>query len=161
MRPHRALSDETLSSRSFIRFFSDQFLFQNPSDERFLDACEDETEAAKRWPVLAFNAGLVSVTGLAEELRTLRQPALVLGGDAKGKPTVESGRTFVERLPRCRVQRLEEARNVLPWEAPDATCAALAAFGEECSFGGLQWGLQAGGLEWVADIASETDDDAP
>jgi len=139
-----------LSSRFFIDFFSRQFLFapaegasKDESKEqlftRFIDACCEETSASKRWPVLAFNAGLVGVRGLREELSLLAQPSLVLCGN-NGKPLTDGGAGYELLLPRCRVLRLPEARNVLPWEAAPATCAAIAAFCEGGgSFRGIRW----------------------
>jgi len=89
--------------------------------------------------VLAFNAGLVGVRGLREELSLLAQPSLVLCGN-NGKPLTDGGAGYELLLPRCRVLRLPEARNVLPWEAAPETCAAIAAFCEGGgSFRGIRW----------------------
>lgn len=104
-----------LSSRFFIDFFSRQFLFapaeganKDESKEqlftRFIDACCEETSASKRWPVLAFNAGLVGVRGLREELSLLAQPSLVLCGN-DGKPLTDGGAGYELLLPRAPAAR--------------------------------------------------------
>ena len=47
-----------------------------------VDACRAAAAPERRWPVLAFNAGLVGQRGLGDELSSLRTPTLVLAGAA-------------------------------------------------------------------------------
>ena len=113
------------------RFFSDRFLFASSADDRFLDACEAETGFEYRWPVLAFNAGLVGMTPLREEMAALRQPVLVLFGESNGKPTSEASRRgYRDELGRCIVRALP-GRNVLPWESAALTAEEVARFADE------------------------------
>ena len=56
------LAYRALASRPFVRLFSDAFLFAGAADERFLAECAAEAVPERRWPVLAFNAGLVVCT---------------------------------------------------------------------------------------------------
>ena len=129
-----------LCSRPFVRFFSDAFLFARSADEDFLDACGKEASAQRRWPVIAFNAGLVGMRPLHDQLRALSQPTLVLAGDADGKPLRSARRDYEAELPCCRLRRLEAARNVLPWERARATSKALQDFYDQCTgLGGVQW----------------------
>ncbi len=79
----------------------------------------------RRWPIIAFNAGLVGLVGLADECKSMRQPVLVLRGESSGKP-MSGG--YADGLPRCMVEVVPGARNVLPWEATPATVSAIDRF---------------------------------
>ena len=137
---------QALSSRVFIDFFSRQFLFATATAEtcaafeEFVDECVDETDPTKRWPILAFNAGLVGLRGLREEMRNLRQPLLVLIGSDGGKPLSNDGLGYQALLPRCKLLRIPAAKNVLPWEEAGATSEAIGEFCEaDVSFSGIRW----------------------
>jgi len=81
--------------------------------------------------VLAFNAGLVGMTPLREEMAALRQPVLVLFGESNGKPTSEASRRgYRDELGRCIVRALP-GRNVLPWESAALTAEEVARFADE------------------------------
>ena len=67
---------------------------------------------------------------LKEELRGLRQPALILRGTSRGKPNDEAGASYSMGMRDCTVTQVPNARNVLPWELPEATCAVISAFCE-------------------------------
>lgn len=121
------LGYRALCARPFVRFFSDRFLFADAADERFVDACVAKASPLRRWPVIAFNAGLVGQCGLADELTTLRQPTLVLAGASDGKPLSGNGREYADSMRDCQVIQLA-GRNVLPWESTRETCEAVRSF---------------------------------
>jgi len=128
--PLGTLCYRTLCARPFVRFFSAAFLFADTANtefDRFLEACLAQARPERRWPVIAFNAGLVGLRGLEAELTSLPQPTLVLAGESGGKPKADDGRDFAERMRECTVRQLP-GRNVLPWESASATCAALGDF---------------------------------
>ena len=88
----------------FVKFFSDAFLFADAADERFLVACESTASSERRWPVLAFNAGMVATNGLDAELRALeassQQRTVVLAG-AEGEGGQAEGRARAEASTRA------------------------------------------------------------
>lgn len=120
----------TLCARGFVQFFSDLFLFSDKADEAFLEACASTARPERRWPVLAFNAGMVATNGLDVELRALEQPTVVLYGTQGGKPNAESQAEYEGLMRDCRVQPIPQACNVLPWEATSASVAAVASLVE-------------------------------
>ena len=127
--PLGTLAFNALCARFFVKFFSDLFLFaEGGADDKFLDACCVEAVPEKRYPIIAFNAGLVLQRGLYAELTALQQPALVLAGESGGKPKTDEYATFV---PKARVERIA-GKNVLPWEEPKPTCDAVARFVAAC-----------------------------
>lgn len=119
-----------LTTRPFVKFFSDLFLFasteQQGCDERWLEECAREATPEARAAVLAFNAGLVGLQPLGERLRSLPQPVLVLEGDQD--PRRSRRRGFTDEMADCRQLQIEQSKNVLPWEQPAACCAAIADF---------------------------------
>ena len=129
--PLGALSYRLLRTRAFVEFFSNLFLFDKElgaADERWLrEACDGATLEA-RWPVLAFNAGLVGCAGLETQLRSLTQPLLVLSGAADRRVTAR--REFADAVPACRLESLSAGCNVLPWESPDEFARTVAAFAQ-------------------------------
>lgn len=133
------LGYRALCARPFVRFFSDQFLFAEAADARFVDACCEFARPSRRWPVLAFNAGLMGQRGLGDELRRLRQPTLVLAGETAGKPLSDDGRGYEQAMQNAQVRKLA-GRNVLPWESTSATCEAVLSFVDSVSGAGLRWG---------------------
>ena len=114
-----------LCARPFVKFFSDSFLFADQADEAFLEACGATARPERRWPVIAFNAGLVASRGYAEELRSLPQPTLVLCGASGGKPKQPDD--FEEGMRRCTVRSLP-GLNVLPWESTATVVRAITDF---------------------------------
>lgn len=105
--------------------FSNLFLFSGAADESWLGECDACATADARWPVFAFNAGLVGCDPLREELRRLEQPVMVLSGADDGRAAKRSG--YGAGMRRSRMQTLPTL-NVLPWEAPEATADAVAEF---------------------------------
>ena len=114
-----------LERRGAIRFFSDLFLFEGESDERWLDEACAECGADVRPPVLAFNAGLLCARDYAAELKGLAAPALILSGRADKRAV--GRRPYAAEMRACDARTLPGA-NVLPWEAARETCDAVAAF---------------------------------
>ena len=148
--PLGTLGYRALCARPFVRFFSSRFLFAAAAPDgdasaaerldRFVDACCAEAAPERRWPVLAFNSGLVGQGGLGEELESLRTPTLVLAGAAEGLlPLSDDGSSYESRMPNCRAQRLV-GRNALPWESARATAEAVGDFVDDVSGVGLSWG---------------------
>ena len=127
--PLGAAGYRLLRMRSFVRFFSDLFLFQGQCDDAWLDECDrGAAPLAARFPVFAFNAGLVGVRGLGAEMRAMKQPMLILNGEADKRTAKRAG--YAEQMAACSLQTLPGC-NVLPWEEPQATARALAAFARE------------------------------
>ena len=62
--PLGRLAYATLCARPFVRFFSDLFLFAGAADPPFLEACGGEATPERKWPIIAFNAGLVGRAAL-------------------------------------------------------------------------------------------------
>ena len=123
------LAYRALCARPFVQLFSSVFLYGEERDDfqGFVDACCENARPERRWPVIAFNAGMVGQRGLEDELLSLQQPTLVLIGNAKGKPLVDGGRDFEERMRNCKLRGLQ-GRNVLPWESAPETCDAVRGF---------------------------------
>ena len=126
--PPGQLSYYLLRSRPFVKFFSDLFLFAGAADPKWLDdACAGATPDA-RYPVFAFNAGLVIAKGFVGELAALDQrrlPMLVLSGAHDSRS--EKREASAASLGSCRLARLP-GKNVLPWENPSATAEAIMEF---------------------------------
>ena len=131
--PLGTLGYNLLCARPFVQFFSDAFLFAGKADEAFLDACLATARPERRWPVIAFNAGLVASRGYATELRSLPQPTLVLSGASGGKPKRPS--EFEGGMRRCSVRSLP-GLNVLPWESTAAVARAVGEFARGLEEGG-------------------------
>ena len=149
--PLGTLGYRALCARPFVRFFSRRFLFAaaagadddasaDESLNRFVDACCAEAAPERRWPVLAFNAGLVGQRGLGDELSSLRTPTLVLAGAADDLwPLSDDGAAYESRMPNCRAVRLA-GRNALPWESARETAEAVGEFVDGVAGVGLSWG---------------------
>lgn len=118
-----------ISSRPVVRFFSDAFLFADKADDTFIEACCATTTPERRWPVIAFNAGMVRQKGLEAELLELPQPTLVLIGEDGGKPKENNGQDYRRYMRRAVVQKLK-GLNVLPWESAGETSEAVRRFVE-------------------------------
>mmetsp|Transcript_12957 Transcript_12957/g.39121 ORF Transcript_12957/g.39121 Transcript_12957/m.39121 type:complete len:358 (-) Transcript_12957:1338-2411(-) len=120
---------DVLRRRPFVEFFSNAFLFAESADDEWLrECCDGATRPGAENPVFAFNAGIVNVRGLGEEMTAfMTQPVLLLEGerDAKRKPSRDD---YVAALADCQRVTVKNGLNVLPWEQPDATARALARF---------------------------------
>ncbi|KAL1511755.1 hypothetical protein AB1Y20_005043 [Prymnesium parvum] len=116
-----------LENRVFVRFFSNLFLFGKgrQADERWLDACCAGASPRARPPIVAFNAGVLSTRSYEEELRRLPQPTLVLSGQSDKRS--DDRRAYGTQMRACTSRSLPGA-NVLPWESPRETCAAVRDF---------------------------------
>ena len=115
-----------LERRGPIKFFSDLFLFEEESDDAWLDNAAAACGAEVREPVLAFNAGLCNARSYEVELtEQIAQPTLVLSG--RGDKREAARRGYEERMRACRLKMLPGA-NVLPWEAARETAEAIAEF---------------------------------
>ncbi|KAJ8602933.1 hypothetical protein CTAYLR_001507 [Chrysophaeum taylorii] len=115
-----------LRRRSFVRFFSNLFLFANKADERWIESCCDEAkQIEKQWPVFAFNAGIVNARGLYDDLVELKQRTLILEGIRDSRKS--SRDAYLDFLQKCKRHVVDDALNVLPWEAPNETARLLAA----------------------------------
>jgi pimeloyl-ACP methyl ester carboxylesterase len=124
--PLGTLAYKLLRTRLFVEFFSNLFLFADRADERWLRRCEEgATPLAARWPVFAFNSGLVGLAPLGHELRALSQPLLVLSGN--GDKRAAARLAYGRQVPDC-VLRSIRGCNVLPYESPRETCDAIHAF---------------------------------
>ena len=111
--PLGALSYRLLRTRAFVEFFSNLFLFDKElgaADERWLrEACDGATLEA-RWPVLAFNAGLVGCAGLETQLRSCAAAARAVRG---GGPACHRAARVCGRgpgvPPRVTLRRMQRA----------------------------------------------------
>jgi pimeloyl-ACP methyl ester carboxylesterase len=127
--PPGQLSYYLLRLRAFVEFFSNLFLFAGgAADEEWLEAaCKGATPDA-RYPVFAFNSGLVIAKGYEDELQLLSRrslPILVLSGAEDGR--TQKREAAARSLDSCRLLTLA-GKNVLPWENPRETAAALLEF---------------------------------
>lgn len=125
--PLGLLGYRVLLSRFFIRFFSEVFLFaSNKADDRWLDEACARATMDVRWPIIAFNAGLVGLPSLLTELtQVIKQPTLVLSGDTDRRSADRTG--YADGMADCQLEELP-GQNVLPWESPAETCKRVAAF---------------------------------
>ena len=125
--PLGGLSYQVLCLRPFVRFFSNLFLFfGGDCDDEWLERCERGATFAARWPVFAFNSGLVGATGRANELCELRVPLLVMSGE--GDKRVEQRVGYGHYVEQCELRTLSQSLNVLPWERPEECAEAIGAF---------------------------------
>lgn len=115
------LAFSLLESRGAIRFFSDQFLFSSPCDERWLDNTEIELGPSSRPPVMAFNAGFCQNRSFEDDLLGLDQPTTIL----QGQDDKRKREKYVENMRRCSLVVLP-GQNVLPWESSTALAKALS-----------------------------------
>jgi len=109
-----------LESRRLIEFFSNQFLFSEPCDSRWLDNAEKELGRESRPPVMVFNSGFCSHRSFEDELRTLRQSTLILVGQDDKKQREK----YVQYMKNCKLNVLP-GQNVLPWEFPREVVEAV------------------------------------
>lgn len=121
--PLGALALSLLETRSAVRFFSNTFLFAEKCDEQWLDEALQEARVAARPPVVAFNAGWTLQESWLPTLEALAVPVLILNGlnDTRDRADYDKVVASVE-------QRTIEGKNVLPWESPAATAAAILDF---------------------------------
>lgn len=117
-------------NRSIIKFFSDLFLFAKTpgTDERWLDRATREACAEARPPIQAFNAGLCDHRSFREELCRLQQPVLILQGGEDVRAGKGDRDAYAENMQQCIVQTVANAKNVLPWEAPELFWEAVQNF---------------------------------
>lgn len=123
------LSYYVLRGRPFVKFFSNLFLFAGGSaDEQWLQAaCQGATEEAK-WPVFAFNAGLVIAKGFDDEIQAISergQPILVISGSEDGRTGKREA--SAASLASCELITLP-GKNVVPWESPREAASAILEF---------------------------------
>ena len=115
-----------LRLRAFVSFFSNLFLFRDRADEEFVQrACRGATIEA-RWPVFAFNSGLVIAKGFADEIETIAGEGLkvmILSGSDDGR-TAKREASALSLIPSCQLVRIA-GKNVLPWESARDTAAAI------------------------------------
>ena len=123
--PLGTLGYQLLRSRPFVAFFSDLFLFEEDADPAWLDAACAGATAEARWPVFAFNAGLLQAREYTDQLLALSQPTLVLSG--RGDRRVAGRQAYETQMRRGELCTLP-GLNVVPWEEPAATADAVAAF---------------------------------
>ena len=124
--PLGTLSYRLLRTTGFVRFFSDLFLFDANCDDEWLRRCVGGATLAARWPVFAFNSGLVGATGRDAELRSLAGPLLVLSGEGDRRAEGRAG--YGHHVTNCELRTLPASLNVLPWEVPEACAEAISAF---------------------------------
>eukprot|EP00536_Pseudo-nitzschia_multiseries_P005132 jgi/Psemu1/285565/fgenesh1_pg.93_\ len=115
-----------LEKRSFVRFFSNLFLFTTEnveSDgaarldvETWLDNTERELCPAARPPVQAFNAGLCQNRSFEEELEAIFQKVVVVQGANDKRERSE----YPQNLADCELVVVPGTTNVIPWERPEA-----------------------------------------
>lgn len=118
------LSFTLLEQQQLIRFFSNQFLFAEGCDEKWLQCTAEATSKAMRLPVAAFNAGLVNHRSFEKELTNrVIQPTLVLSGCGDKRDREE----YTHSMQRCQWKKIP-GRNVLPWENPLDFCTAIEDF---------------------------------
>ena len=117
-----------LESRRAVKLFSDLILFAGECDEEWLErtASQEATKVEARPPVMVFNAGMLRHRSYEEELRTLRQRALVLSGADDGKRKIGRERYSIEMI-NCVAETIE-GKNVLPWESSQEVCVAISRF---------------------------------
>eukprot|EP00966_Prymnesium_polylepis_P016050 370771-Prymnesium_polylepis.1 len=84
-----------------------------------------QATADARPPIFAFNAGLLQTRSYEVELRDLPQPTLVLSGESDKR--VADRQRYRSEM-RAAALRSLPGGNVLPWEAPRETAAAISAF---------------------------------
>lgn len=114
-----------LESRSAIQFFSDLFLFEQNSDDVWLENCLKGCTVPARQPVCAFNAGLLNHRSFKEELTELPQPTLVLSGSADKREI--DGSLYISQMQDCRIMNIP-GQNVLPWETTEKLCEVISQF---------------------------------
>jgi pimeloyl-ACP methyl ester carboxylesterase len=114
-----------LENHGAIRFFSDLFLFEEKSDEEWLEKACAGCGAAVRPPVIAFNAGVLQARSYEVPLRTMGTPTLVVSGRSDKR---ESDRqAYAAEMRACELATLPGC-NVLPWESAKETAGAIADF---------------------------------
>lgn len=104
-----------LESPWAVAFFSNAFLFQGKCDERWLALACQNTTAADRPPVIAFNSGFCNHRSFEKELTELTQPTLILCGKTDKSRTKERTK-YVTIMSKCVIEELN-GKNILPWES--------------------------------------------
>jgi len=112
-----------LEKRSFVRFFSNLFLFTRDENgeaccdvETWLDRTEGELCEEARPPVQAFNAGLCQNRSFEEELKAILRKIVVVQGENDKRE--RSG--YTQNLSNCELVVVPGTTNVVPWERPEA-----------------------------------------
>mmetsp|Transcript_5011 Transcript_5011/g.7737 ORF Transcript_5011/g.7737 Transcript_5011/m.7737 type:complete len:386 (-) Transcript_5011:101-1258(-) len=122
----------SLESKWAIRFFSNLFLFSESCDEMWLEQCSDThdddpnyTPRTRRFPVMAFNAGLcvASRSFESELIEEISQPTWILQG-ADDSNRQQGRRPYEVNMKQCSVLTLP-GKNVLPWEQANIVATVL------------------------------------
>lgn len=114
-----------LENRGAIQLFSDLFLFEEKSDDAWLEAATAGCGAAVRPPVIAFNAGVLQARSYEAPLREMDTPTLVVSGRSDKREA--DRQEYAAEMRACELATLPGC-NVLPWESPKETSDAIAAF---------------------------------
>jgi len=117
-----------LESRSAIAYFSNLFLFDAknaPCDENWVQQAIDEARPDVRPPVQVFNAGYCMQQSLQEQIMSLSQPVLILEGDKDKRR--KDRQDYQASMKNCVLETLP-GKNVLPYESPAETVAAIRRF---------------------------------
>lgn len=117
-----------LETATAIRFFSNLFLFQSACDDTWLQNALHECDRSVRPAVCYFNAGMCEVPSLKaimDDMSSMKM--LVLRGDGdRRRDTFRSDMT-----PDCKLSMVDNATNVIPWEAPNAFVDLLESFSSQ------------------------------
>ena len=118
---------DVLRREAFVRFFSDLFLFAGACDDAWVANClEDDARPKSEQPVLAFNAGIVNARPLYDELATcVDQPVRVVEGAGDKRARDRGG--YEDAIVDCDRVTIPSACNVVGWENPEATAAAVSS----------------------------------
>lgn len=111
-----------------VRFFSDQFLFEDKCDDLWvkLASSKEATTSEARLPVIVSNSGFLNLRSYEDDLVNLEQPTLVVSG-ADDAARAEQRLPYGKRMKFCTLTSTE-GKNVLPWESPEEVCDAIEAF---------------------------------
>ena len=117
-----------LESANNIRFFSNLFLFSRPCDEQWVEKALEEARPEARPPVQEFNAGVcMKAKSYEDELRSLRQPVLVLSGKDDTRARREGREEYTQSMRQCSLKSTN-GKSVIPWEFPDDVREAVQEF---------------------------------
>jgi len=109
-----------------VRFFSNLFLFDQPCTSEWVDTALHEAGPKVRMPVALFNSGFCQSRSYEPELRNgIKCPCLVLQGQADSRDRAKYQALMGDDF--CNIVTIP-GKNVLPWESPKETAAALRAF---------------------------------
>jgi pimeloyl-ACP methyl ester carboxylesterase len=119
-----AAIERLLENPAAIRLFSNLFLFASPCDAEWVRQASSECGPEVRRAVQFFNAGGCSRVASAD-LPPLEPPVLILQGSQDLR---RRSPDYVASKSRVEFRTLLGAKNVLPWEAPTETAAAIQDF---------------------------------